>query len=68
MPMVTAPDDGLRQHEDPYVGERREVRRLLDELRGGGQSPGGRRTSAPRSAGFANQLDRWLPAKDLTYC
>ena len=51
-------------YTDANVGERVAVRNLMDDLRGGGMitSGPGNFTSKDRQA-FANQLDRWLTAR-----
>lgn len=52
-------------YTDANVGERLAVRNLLDEMRGGGAITGGPANfNAKDRQAFANQLDRWLTAKN----
>ena len=47
------------------IGQRLAIRNLLDELRGGGHVGGGPPNFSPKDLqAFANQLDRWLTAKN----
>jgi hypothetical protein len=47
------------------IGQRLAIRNLLDELRGGGHVGGGPPNFSPKDMqAFANQLDRWLTAKN----
>ena len=52
-------------YTDANVGQRLAVRNLLDDLRGGGLITGGPTNfNAKDRQAFANQLDRWLTAKE----
>lgn len=47
------------------IGQRLAIRNLLDELRGGSHVGGGPPNFSPKDLqAFANQLDRWLTAKN----